>query len=191
MKEQDILKMDRKGLINELKAARDGRLTLRGKFHVVHRAADGKVISEETVNNIVCDTGINYMLDSALHGSTQISDWYMAPWSTNNAESGTATYASPGNTEATTQYTESNRQAWAEGAASSKSITNATAATITSTTDWTCYGIGIVGGGTGADSKGDTAGGGTLLATALFSAGKTLANLETLDITYTMTGSSS
>lgn len=169
----------------------DGKIRFHGVFHVVHRDRDGNILDEFDAPNIVTDEGINYMMDAALHGSSAISDWYMAPWETNNAEAAGATYATPGNTEATTEYTEANRQAWGEGAASSKVVTNATAATITSTTDWTCYGIGIVGGGTDANTKGNTAGGGVLLATALFSAGKTLANLETLDITYTMTGSSS
>ena len=161
-------------------------LNLTGIFEVVHRNKNGKELSREIVENLVTNEGFDYLLDAALHGSTAISDWYFAPWETNTAAAVGHTYAVPTNTEATTEINEATRQEWAEGASSSQSITNAVAATITATGAVTIYGVGIVGGGSAATTKGDTAGGGTLLSTALFGSGKTLATSETLDLTYTL-----
>ncbi len=163
------------------------KLALSGKWTVTHRAADGRIISVENIDNTITNEGIDYLLNAGLHGGTQISSWYIAPWSTNTTPTTGHTYATPGNTE-TTAYSESTRQEWAEGAASSQSVTNATAATITASGAVTVYGFGIVGGGTGATTKADTAGGGTLLSSGLFASGKTLATNETLDLTYTISG---
>lgn len=164
-----------------------GILKLSGKWEVTHRDAKGNVLSVEKFDNLITNEGINYLLNAGLHGGTAISSWYIAPWSTNTTTTVSNTYATPGNTE-TTAYSEANRQEWAEGTASSQSITNATAATITASGAVTVYGFGIVGGGTGAATKGDTAGGGTLLSSGLFASGKTLAVNETLDLTYTLSG---
>ena len=162
------------------------RFKFKGVFTVVHRDKNGEEISREVVKNLVTDNGFDYLLDASLHGSTAISAWYFAPWSTNTAAAVGHTYAVPVNTEATTLISEATRQEWAEGASSGQSITNAVAATITATGAVTIYGVGIVGGGSAATTKGDTAGGGTLLSTALFGSGKTLATSETLDLTYTI-----
>ncbi len=157
-----------------------------GSFRVVHKDVAGKVISDEVFENLVTDEGFDYLLNSSLHGTAAISDWYFAPWSTNTAADVGHTYAVPVNTEATTDINEALRQAWGEGASSSQSITNASAATITATGAVTIYGIGIVGGGSVPTTKGDVGGGGTLFSTALFGAGKVLATSETLDLTYTV-----
>ena len=126
-----------------------------------------------------------------MHGGAAISAWYFAPFSNDYTPVNGNTYATPGYTEMTTLYDEATRQEWAEGASSGQSITNAVAATITATGDVTVYGAGVVGGGSAATTKGDTAGGGTLLASGKFASAKTLANLETLDLTYTLSGASS
>ena len=165
-------------------------LKLAGKWEVVHRDKDGNELSREIIDNLVTNEGINYMLNAALHGGTAISAWYIVPWSTNTAPAAGNTYATPGNTEAT-GYDEATRQEWGEGAASSQSVTNATAATITATGSLSIYGFGIVGGGSAATTKGDAAGGGTLLSSGLFAGVKTLSAAETLDMTYTLSGSSS
>lgn len=169
---------------------KSGNFQLGGVFEVVHRGVDGREKSRETIHNLVVNEGINYALDAMVNGGTQISAWYFAPWSTNTAPAATHTYAAPTNTE-TTAYSESTRQEWAAGAASGQAVTNATAATITANDSVTIYGVGIVGGGTGATTKGDTAGGGKMLSSAMFSTSKSLTAGETLDITYTLNGSSS
>ena len=168
------------------------KLLLEGTFKVVHRDKYGNVISEDPfpIADLITNEGIDYLLNAGVHGDTQISTWYFAPFEDNHTPAATDTYASPGYTE-TNKYSEANRQEWAEGASSGQSVTNATAAQITANADVTLYGAGIVGGGTAADTKQDTAGGGILLASGLFSASKTLANGETLSLTYTLNGASS
>ena len=164
---------------------------LHGRWHFVHRDIYGNIVDEEWVDNIIPNEGIDYILNAAIHGDTQISAWYFAPFTNDYTPTASDTYASPGYTEATSEYSESTRQEWVEGAASGQQITNSTAATITAATDVTIYGAGLVGGGTAPDTKGDTSGGGVLLASAALASPKSLSNGETLDMTYTITGSSS
>ncbi len=161
-------------------------LKLKGRWEVVHRDRNGRVIDRQKIDNLVTNEGWDYLLNAALHGSTQISDWYIAPWKTNTAPAEGNTYANPGNTEATSEISEGSRQAWNEGASSGQSVTNATAATITAAGAVTIYGFGIVGGGSAAATKGDTSGGGTLFSSGMLSTAKTLATGETLDLTYTV-----
>lgn len=168
-----------------------GNMLFKGMWHVVHKDKWGKILSEDFFKNLLPDAAINYALDTTVHGGTAISAWYFAPFTNNYTPLAANTYAVPGYTEATTEYSEATRQEWGEGAAAAKSVTNATAATITASGAVTIYGAGIVGGGSAATTKGDAAGGGTLLASGLFTAAKTLATSETLDLTYTLTGASS
>ncbi len=168
-----------------------GQLVFTGQWRVVHKNRHGKILSEEEFQNLITNEGLDYSLNALAHGGTAISAWYFAPFSDDHTPVASDTYASPGYTEMTTQYSESTRQEWAEGASSGQSITNSTAATITASGSVTVYGAGIVGGGTDASTKGDTAGGGTLLASGKFPTAKTLADGETLDLTYTLNASSS
>jgi hypothetical protein len=162
-------------------------INLRGFFTLTHRDPHGNVISEETVENLITNEGKDYVLDAALHNSDNVADWYFSIFTSGSAAAGN-TYATPNRTEST-NYTEANRQSWGEGAASSQSITNASAATITADTGGiTVTGIGVVGsptGATGDDTKGNTAcADGVLLSDV--DVAKTLAQSETLDITYTV-----
>jgi hypothetical protein len=163
-----------------------GKLKAKGTWKVVHKDRMGKIISIDEIENLVTNEGWDYLLDAALHGSTQISTWYIAPWKTSTAAAATNTYSSPGNTEASSEISEATRQEWAEGASSSQSVTNSTAATITAASAVTIYGFGIVGGGSAASTKGDSAGGGTLFSSGMLASSKTLATGETLDLTYTV-----
>lgn len=165
------------------------KLQIKGFWEVVHKDKFGKIKSIEFVKNLVTNEGQNYLLNAAAHGGTQISTWYFAPFVDNYTPLVTNTYATPGYTEGSAQYDEATRQEWTEGAASGQAVTNAVAATITANTDVTIYGSGIVGGGSAASTKGDAAGGGTLLSSAKFATAKTLANGETLDMTYTLSTS--
>jgi hypothetical protein len=163
-------------------------LKTRGIWKIIHRDKNGKVLGSEQVENLITEEGIDYLFNAGLHGSTAISSWYFAPWSASHSPANGNTYATPGYTEANAQYDEATRQEWGEGASSGKSITNAAAAVITANTAVTIYGCGIVGGGSAATTKANTAGGGTLFALVAFASGKVLADNETLSFTYTLTG---
>jgi hypothetical protein len=168
---------------------RDGRLAgfrIGGYWGVVCRGKDGREKWREYRHNLVTNQGLNHILDVVLHGATQITAWYVAPFNTNTTILATHTYAAPGYTESS-NYDEATRQAYNEAAASGQSITNsANKATITCSETETVYGCGLVGGGSAATTKGNTDGGGTLLCAVLFSTARSVVDGDTLEITYTI-----
>jgi len=163
------------------------KLNFKGKYFLTHRDINGDIIDRELINNLITNEGKDYALDAVLHNQTSVLDWFFAIFTSGTAAAGD-TYAVPNRTE-TDNYTESLRQGWDEGASSSQSVTNAVVATITADTGGiSVVGIGVVGSPTGAtddDAKDDQAcTDGILLSSADVS--KTLAQGETLDITYTV-----
>ena len=163
------------------------KLGFDGIWRGVHKDKDGNVVDVFDWHNLVTDEGYHHILDAVCHHGTQIDTWYFEPFIDDYTPIAGNTYASPGYTAATdTHYSESGRQEWPEDAPSGTSITNSTAVTITAATTVTFYGCGLVGGGTAATTKADTAGGGILLSSGKFPAGKSLTNGETLDINYTL-----
>ena len=149
---------------------------------------DGKLIDEWVENNICTDEGLNHILDSAFSAATQITDWYVLIYNTNTTPAITMTYGTPAFTEST-HYSEANRVEWVEAGAAAKSITNAAnKASFTMSTAETIYGAGLVGGGSAASTKGDTAGGGVLYNVSDFSSGaKTVASDDVLKVTVALT----
>jgi len=159
---------------------------LGGVFDVVCRDKDGRVKWVESAHNLVTNEGLDHILAVILHGSTQITTWYVEPFEDDHTVAAGDTYAVPGYTPCTA-YDEATRQAYNEAAASSQSITNsANKATITISATKTIYGAALVGGGSAATTKGDAAGGGTLLCAAQFSASRSVVDDDTLEITYTI-----
>lgn len=137
-------------------------------------------------HNIITNEGLDAILDIMLHASTQITTWYCVMSETNTSPAAGMTYATPSFTE-TTAYDEANRPEYNEAAASSQSITNsANKAQFTMNATKTLYGAALVGGGTGASTKGDTAGGGTLLCYALFASSRGVVDDDVVNLTYTV-----
>lgn len=165
-------------------------LVARGTWEVEHWRG-GKLLSRTVDKNIITNEGLNAMLDIMLHGSTQITTWYVGIVESNTAAAAGMTYATPTFTESTA-YTEAGRQAFVEAAASAQSITNsASKASFTINAAKTIYGAFLAGGGTGAPTKGDTAGGGTLFDYALFASSKPVVALDILNVTVTISLTSS
>jgi hypothetical protein len=162
-------------------------LLMQSLWDVECYGPDGKLKWVSLENpNVMTNEGLNHLLDVLLHGSTQISDWFVIPFENDYTPLATNTYASPGITECTA-YNEANRVAFNEAAASGQSVTNsANKATFNMNATKTVYGAALVGGGTAADTKGDTAGGGILLCAAKFSASKPCESGDTLKITATV-----
>jgi len=171
--------------IMSLLGPRAGML-LGGYWEIVCRRPDGTVKWTERVKNLVVNEGLDAILDIMFHAATQITTWYVAIFESDTTILATHTYAVPGYTESTA-YDEATRPEYNEAAASSQSITNsANKATFTMNATKTIYGAALVGGGTGPDTKGDTAGGGTLFCAAQFSASKSVEDNDTLEVTYTI-----
>jgi len=128
---------------------------------------------EQTFENLISDEGLEHLLDVLHKGGTAITAWKVALFESNTTIDGSETYAVPVYTESTV-YDEANRVAWTPGTISTtgnvSSVDNsASQASFTFNGSVTIYGGALVGGGTGAATKGDTAGGGTLYAAAQFS----------------------
>lgn len=160
----------------------------------------GKRIDSRRFKNGITIEGKNAALNTVFDGGTQISTWYFlliddlnySALSENDTydnidQAGNgwdeyAAYTDPGNADSTTS-----RPAWTPGAASAKSITNASPVVFDMTATGEVKGIGIVGG-TNAQTKSDhTASGNVLWSTALFTGGDVpVENLDQLKVTYTI-----
>ena len=148
---------------------------------------DGSLKWRDSIHNLVTNEGLDYYLDVALSGGTQITSWYVALFEDNHTPAAADTYATPGYTESTA-YDEAARPAWTEAGVSSQSITNsASKASFTMNATKTIYGGALVGGGTAASTKGDAAGGGKLLCLSLFSSGKPVESGDVIKLTITAT----
>jgi hypothetical protein len=149
---------------------------------------DWALISKDRSHNLCTNEGLDRLLDVMFHGTTQITAWYVGLFEDDYTPLATNTYATPGCTESTTGYDEATRPAYTEAAASSRVTTNAAnKAAFTFNTDKTIYGGILVGGGTGAATKGDAAGGGALYCSCRFSSSKTVADDDVLNVTVALT----
>ena len=148
---------------------------------------DGKLIDSWADHNLCTDQGLTYLLDAGFSAATPITAWYVAVYDNNHTPAAANTYATPGFTEAT-NYS-GDRKAWQEAGVAAKAITNsANKASLTFTSAATIYGAALVGGGSAATTKGDTAGGGKLYNLSAFSSGaKSMASSDVLKVTITLT----
>lgn len=150
---------------------------------------DGVLIGQWQESNICTDEGLNALLDIMFHASTQLTTWYLLIFETDTTPAAGTTYAVPVFTECTA-YTEGTRPEFVEAAASGKSLTNsANKADFTMNASKTIYGAALVGGGTGASTKGNTAGGGTMYCASKFAASKAVESSDVLKVTCTLTAS--
>lgn len=155
---------------------------------VDHYRKNGELISRTVDHNVVTNEGLDAILDIMFNGATQIGTWYIALFNTDTTPTGATTYAVPVYTESNAKYDGVNRPEYEEAAAASQVTTNtANKARFTFNDAETIYGGALVGGGTDGDTKGDTAGGGTLFAAAQFAAEKVMADEEYLDVTVEIT----
>lgn len=164
--------------------------SLRGQLPR-HRLRDGErrlVVSSELHKNIVTNQGLDHILSSTLAAGTQITAWKVAISKSNTTPLSSHTYASPGYTEITgSDVDETTRQAWTPGSVASQSVDNtASPAVYTAKATWTGYGASIVGGGSGAATLANTAGGGSLYASSLYASSKSMTDDDTLTTEYTL-----
>jgi hypothetical protein len=150
----------------------------------------GKLIDKWRDKNIIPNESLDDILDVYFSDGTQKTTHYLLIYESDTSPAAGMTYAVPVFTESTA-YTESTRPAWTEAGVSSQSITNsASKASFTMNASKTIYGAGMVCGGTDADTKGDTAGGGVLNHVAAFTSGsKAVENADVLKVTVTISAS--
>lgn len=137
--------------------------------------------------NIVTLEGKDALNNIMFHAATQITAWFVTIFNTNTTCVNTMTYAVPVYTESS-DYTEATRLAWVEAASSGQVITNtASRAVFTMNGTTTIYGCGLVGGGSAATTKGDTAGGGTLYSASKFDVAKSVVATNVLSVGVSIT----
>lgn len=140
----------------------------------------GRLIDQWEQKNVTTTEGINSLLNVYFHGDTQITTWHMALFEDDYTPLITDTYAAPGYTESTA-YAAATRPEYSEAAATVRIMTNvATKASFTMNATKTIYGASLVGGGSAASTKGDTAGGGVLFCSSKFGTAKEVYNTDVL-----------
>lgn len=165
----------------------DGVMILESKvtFHGLQTVIGPDGV-ERSHPNLVTTEGLNHLLDVALHGSSQVGTWYLAPFSgsTTPALTHTAATFASAFTELTTQYSESTRVAFVEGATAAGVINNySNPGTITTAVDnVTVAGSGVLS----VSTKGSTSG--VLLAAAKYASAYSLPTTGgTLGLKYQLT----
>lgn len=157
------------------------QLPLSGKF-TFDLYRKGRLIDHEDYTNAIVTVGKNKLLDVMFGAGTQITSWYMGL--VNNAGfsafSAADTMASHAGWSEATGYTESTRQQWSPGAASSGSVTNSSAVVFSINATATLYGAFI----TSVNTKSGTTG--TLWSEGAFSSTKPVVNGDSVRLTYTV-----
>lgn len=154
-----------------------------GGIFTFEQVRNGKVIDTWSQENIVVDTGLNYLLDAALSGGTVNVNHYIGLFS-NNYTPIAGTIISD-LVEVNAKYDEVTRPIWSELGAVTKTITNsASPATFTFNAGETVYGAFL----TSNQTKGSNTG--TLVAASKFLASRVMIASDVLRVTYTLTISS-
>lgn len=156
-------------------------LKLKGLFNVEH-IRDGKTLGKYEFNNGIVDVGANMILDAAFHNVAAIATWYIGLIDNAGftALANADTMAAHAGWVELEDYTEATRPEWTEGAAATRSITNAVTVDFTIDDTKTVKGIFI----TSSNVKGGAAG--TLWSTAAFTSVVNVVAADVLKITYTL-----
>lgn len=172
-------------------ASHEERTVVHGRFHAQCFDKDGNLKWEDVADNVVCTIGKNLALDSYLAGSSYtvvgpymglISSTSFSAVAAADTMSSHAGWLEAGNAHDPTYSGNRKTAAWNAAASGSKSLSAALTFSITDT--------GTVKGcfltyGTGAVNTIDSTAG-TLYSAGLFSGGdKAVANLDTLNVSYT------
>jgi len=143
--------------------------------------SSGNVKWSETKKNLITTEGLNHILDSTFHASTQVTTWYIGLKGSGIPAAGD-TLASHSSWSEITDYSGS-RPAWTEGAASSGSMTNS------SSVDFSITGTATIAGAFLASAASGTTG--TLYGVVDFASSRSVLSGDTLQVTVTVTAASS
>ncbi|MBU2487949.1 MAG: hypothetical protein KKA60_01015 [Proteobacteria bacterium] len=155
------------------------RARIGGIFEVVCLRPDGLVRWSESIHNLVTSEGLDHLLNALLHGSTQVSPWYVGLKNTGSGAAGDTLASHAGWTE-NSAYSGGSRPEYVEAAASGQSVTNsASRASFAINTD----GQTIAGAFLASVASGTS---GTLLCVGDFSGAKSCGSGDTVEVTYTL-----
>ena len=181
-------------VIRAPKAPQGDSVSPKGHYKVEH-FRNGKKIGEYEAVNTTTNEGRQKLLGVMFDSVSPITAWYLGLAVTSTTFAPTDNYAlsgPPAWAEFTT-YAELVRQTWTVTTPTSANpavVTNtASVATFTMATGTTITGLILVGGGSAASTKGDSAGGGTLWSGAQFTGqptGIVVASADVLKVTYSV-----
>ncbi len=146
----------------------------------------GRVVDVFTANNLVTNEGLNHANDVLLHGTTQVTTWYIGIFEGNYTPVATVTAATitAASTECTA-YASSTRPEYVEAASSSQVTTNAAnRASFVFNATKTIYGGFVVSSSTKSGT------GGVLLAAIRFATAKNVESGDEMLLTYAHTAES-
>jgi len=141
---------------------------------------DGNVKWEENEKNIIVTAGLNHILDTQFHASTQVTTWYIGLKAAGTPIAAD-TMASHSSWLESTGYA-GDRKEWTEGASSAGSMTNA------SSVDFTINATATIAGAFLNTAATGTAG--TLYGVVDFSSARAVISGDTLQVTVTVTAAS-
>jgi len=141
---------------------------------------DGNIKWEENNKNIIVTAGLNHILDTQFHATTQVTTWYIGLKGAGTPVAAD-TMASHGSWAELAGYS-GNRKEWTEGAASAGSMTNSSSVDFTINATATVAGAFLNTAATGT--------GGTLYGVVDFSSSRAVIDGDTLQVTVTVTAAS-
>lgn len=151
-------------------------------WHVQHKRA-GRLLSEETIHNLIPTEGLNHILSIVLKAGTQQTNWYVALFEGNYTPvlGDTAANFAANATECTA-YDSATRPAWTGGSVSGGAVSNtASKAEFVMSADKTVYGAALLSSSTKSGTSG------VLLSNVRFSTAKVLETDDTLDVAVGIT----
>lgn len=143
----------------------------------------GLIIDEFEIENLVVNQGLNYALNAALGGGSQLTSWYLGLFSGNYTVLNTDTASTiAANSTEVTAYTAGARVVWTPASASGQAISNSgSTATFTFNGSVTVYGAFLVSNNTINGTSG------SLFSGAQFGSAKSVISGDQLVLTYTYT----
>lgn len=166
------------------RALQNAAVGFKNRWEIVCRDKYGREKWRDTIDNIVVNAGLNYILDAGLSGGSPITSWFIGLLSASPTVAAGDTMASHAGWTEVVAYDEANRQAWTDGGVSGQSVDNSgSVATFTISTNGT-----DIGGAFLTSSNSKSGGTGTLYAAGAFTAGnKSLDDGDELEVTCTAT----
>ncbi len=153
-----------------------------GLFVAEHRDISGKLLGIYQAKNAIVTEGVHHMMEAEFRSGSQSATWYIglvdnSGWT---AWSATDTMASHAGWTESVVYSNANRPQWTCGAATARTITNASTVDFTVNNSATLKGLFI----TNDNTKSGTTG--KMWSEAAFSSTVSVANGDTLKVTYTL-----
>lgn len=157
---------------------------VKGIFDIKCFDKNGKLKWEDVAENLIPNVGLNHILDVVYHGTVAVATWYLGLKNAGSVAASDTLASHSGWTE-NSNYAD-DRKEFVEAAASGQSITNgASKASFAINAD----GQTIAGAFLASAATGNT---GVLISAADFAGGNKVAdNGDTLEVTYTVSTSSS